>query len=145
MEHHLYALVANAAMARLLQRGPERSQGWSEVECLHHPAARQHAHDRGPQRHGAQSTDRSGLAPRQSDSQHERLAFARQVDAWLQQRLQAPHSPPLLVLASQPFLGDLLAQMDAGTRRQLHSHHALDLTALPLDQLSHRLQQTLHT
>lgn len=145
MEHHLYAVVANAAMARLLQRGPEPTQGWSEVECLRHPAARQHAGDSGPQRHGGQSTDRSGLAPRQSGGQHERQAFARQVDAWLQQRLQAPHSPALLVLASNPFLGDLLAHMDAGTRRQVHSHHAMDLTALPLDQLSLRLQQTLQT
>ena len=144
MEHHLYAVVANGAMARILRRGPERSQGWSEIECLLHPEARHHAQDDTSQRHGNQATDRSGLAPRQSRGQHERQAFAREVGTLLQQHLQGPHSPPLVVFASTPFLGELLAQLDDGTRRHLHSHHASDLTALSLDSLSHRLREDFH-
>ena len=144
MVHHVYAVVANAAIARLLRRGPERSQGWSEIGCLRHPAARQHESDSGPQRHGAQASNRSGLAQRQSGHQHERQVFARQVHAWLQEHLQDAHSRPLVVLASNPFLGELLAQIENGTGWHVHSHHAVDLTALPLNSLNLRLQEAVH-
>jgi len=137
----LWIVVANGSRARLLQRkGP--SQALVEVHNWVHPAAR-HQRDDLPQGHrqsGIQA--RAGLAPRQSIQARERQAFARDIMHWLSHELSSHPAGSVALLSSNPFLGELLAQQHQG---QLHSQvcatHAIDLTRLPLQQLSQRLRE----
>ena len=137
----IWIVVANGSRARLLQRkGP--SQALVEVHNWVHPAARQHRDDlpQGHRQSGIQA--RSGLAPRQSIQDREREVFAREIMQWLSHELNNHAASSVALLSSNPFLGEMLAHQHQGQlHRQVCATHAIDLTSLPLQQLSQRLRE----
>ena len=124
-----WALVANGSMARLLELDPAAATHWTERQCLTHPAARLHGSAAGHEPPGHSIAGRSGLAPRSEAAAQERRTFAREV----------AHALREAVFASNPFLGELMEQLDGVTHQRLVASHAQDLTHLSLQELARHL------
>lgn len=135
-----WALVANGSMARLLELDPAAATHWTERQCLMHPAARLHGSAAGHEPPGHSIAGRSGLAPRSEAAAQERRTFAREVAHALREAVGAAERSRVAVFASNPFLGELMEQLDGATHQRLVASHAQDLTHLSLQELARYLQ-----
>lgn len=139
MSYGIWIVVANGARARVLQR-MRPGEPLTEVQDWANPAAHRHLQDfENTGRYGG-IQGRTGLAEPTPLKKHERDTFARDICQWLQHAVNTHQVDSIALLASNPFLGDLLSH----TRDQLEHHvcatHTVDLTSLPL----HELQKRLH-
>ncbi|WP_287740272.1 host attachment protein [Diaphorobacter sp.] len=103
-----WALVANGSMARLLELDPAAATHWTERQCLTHPAARLHGSAAGHEPPGHSIAGRSGLAPRS-------------------EAVGAAERSRVAVFASNPFLGELMEQLDGVTHQRLVASHGQGL------------------
>lgn len=142
MKKLLCVVVANAAMARVLER-PSLTEPLAEVECLVHPESRMHASELENERPGHSRQGRANLAQRTDAKERERTEFARQIAHRLKEGVGANRFDGIVLFASNPFLGELLSHLDEGVRRLVTASHALDLTALALPDLRTRLRSEL--
>ena len=139
MEKPVWAVVANGSKARVLEQDPRKPGRWTEVECLLHPQSRLHGASAGHEPAGHAIAGRSGLAPRSSPQEHERRIFAQQIADAVGAAVAEQRVGSIVVFASNPFLGELLAHLDSGSRQRVADSHALDLTSLGLQELMQRL------
>lgn len=137
----IWILVANGSRARLLQRNGHGGP-LTELKDWTHPATRQHPHTPPDADRQSGIRGRSGLAERQLPQDKARNTFAHEICQWLTDALGTRQVGSIALLASNPFLGDLVAHSQGG---QLHRHlsavHPVDLTRLPLNELEHRLRE----
>ena len=136
----VWIVLANGSRARLLQRN-SHAEPLIELRDWVHPATRLHTQDLGGAHRQSGIRGRSGLARHGSDQAHERSAFAQEICHWLAQAVHAQQVGSIALLASTPFLGELMAHGQGTLDKQLCAAHAVDLTALPLAQLEERLRQ----
>ena len=142
LQYPLWIVVANASRARIMAR--ERpGEPLLQREDRVHPASRQHP--RQTERHlpGQTIAGRSGLAPRTDARTRERNSFAHELADCLQDHQQHNSMGDLVVYASNPFMGALMAQLDAQLKGRVRLHEAVDMTNWPLPQIEARLQRDL--
>lgn len=134
-----WILVANASQARLFER-PSLTQPLVELAAWVNPASRSPARDteRAPLGHSV--AGRAGLAPRADLKQLHRSAFAKELAQHLQDALRGHRMRSLALFVSNPFLGELLAHLDAPVRKAIAAQQVLDLTALSPTELDKRLR-----
>lgn len=138
----LWIVVANAATASILER-TSLAHPPTEIEHLEHPESRTHSRDLGDEAPGHGLAGRTGLAQRSTASEREQEHFAQQIARVLKEGWDAHRYGALVVYASNPFLGELLAHLDAGVHKVLTASHSRDLTHLSPTQLQTKLQNEL--
>ena len=136
----VWIVVANGSRARLLQR-EGHAGALTEVRNWVHPATRAHHQDLPGGHRQSGIRGRSGLAERSPAQNRERSAFAQEICEWLAQGLYTRQAGSVALLASNPFLGELIAHGQGRLHGHLCAAHAVDLTALPLPQLAQRLHE----
>ncbi|MBE0549153.1 MAG: host attachment protein, partial [Rubrivivax sp.] len=139
-----WVLVANAARARVFERDPENN-AMRELASFVHPQSRLkgQALDRdrpGKAHKGVAST---AFPPHTDPHQKEHAEFGRELAERLEEAALAHRYPRLTILASNPFLGELKAQLGAATQKLLQAAVALDLTPHDGAELEHRVAQAL--
>lgn len=134
MKNATWVVVANGTQAWMY--------AWSapggplhEIDALLNPANRMPEHELGHHEPGHTLAGRAGLAPRSTGRENNRLRFARRIAHILEENRLRGHFEQLVVAASNPFLGELLAAFDTQTRDRVVSSHAVDLTDLPVGEL----------
>jgi protein required for attachment to host cells len=144
-----WILVANGSRAVCYSRNPRKSD-WT----LAREAEFEHAESRmkgselvadrpgGVRGHGNDSTK---LVPRTDPRRNEVEQFARELAAHLDGALKAGRYGKLTLVASNPFLGMLVAQLPAGVRRSIDAQLAHDYTQLAPKELQARLKEHLGT
>lgn len=136
----MWIVVANGSRARVLQR-QKHPPGLTEVHDWVHTATRQHRSDLPGGHRQSGIRGRSGLAERSPAQDRERAAFAQEICQWLEQALHSHSVDRVALLASNPFLGELMAHGQGALHKHLSATHAVDLTGLPLPELEQRLRQ----
>ena len=140
-----WVVVANAARARFFERDPE-NKAMRELSSFVHPQSRLKGQALGHDRPGkAQkgSTASTAFPPHTDLHQKEHAEFAHELAQRLEEAALAHSYPRLSIMASNPFLGELKAQLGAATHRLLQATVALDLTAYEGTELEHRVAQAL--
>jgi len=140
-----WVVVANAARARFFERDPE-NKAMRELSSFVHPQSRQkgQALDRDrPGKAQKGSTASTAFPPHTDLHQKEHSDFARELAQSLDEAALAHRYPRLAVIASNPFLGELKAQLGAATHKLLQAAVALDLTAYEGAELEQRVAQAL--
>lgn len=143
-----WLVVANAARARVLEEG-DRPGTYRHIADLVHPQSRQkgvdlakeHGGDRaglvmGSGRGGAGGT---ALDPRTDPREREHDRFARELAAALNEGVAGGRCAGLVLVASDPFLGQLKSHLDTQATKALLRTIASDYTALRDDELARRL------
>ena len=141
MPQTLWIVVANGSRARLFERS-RHDAPLTELKDWVHPATREHRQDMVGKHRQSGMRGRSGLAERSPFHDRERGSFAAEICDWLTHAVQAHEVEHIALLASNPFLGELVAHGQGHLARHLCGTHAVDLTNLPVDQLGQRLKQT---
>ena len=138
MPQPVWIVLANGSRARVLQRLPP-NQTLTELKDWAHPATRAHRQDLVGGHRQSGIRGRSGLAERSPAQDRERGAFAQEICQWLTQAIHQHEVGSIALLASNPFLGELVAQCQGTLHKHLCATHAVDLTRLPLNTLAQRL------
>lgn len=138
-----WILIANAAHARLLAREP--GSPLVVLKSFEHPQSRSKVSDLADGPSGRERSDQAfggaALQPRQDAKTREHLHFARELADYLEQHAQQHGFNSLAVYASNPFLGELKAELGEATRRLLQGTHDLDLTAFGVGEVERRIGQ----
>ena len=145
MKKPVWIVVANASLARCFEHS-SFTEPLGALATLEHPEGRLHARDLEGDLLAHTHKDearRNSFAPRTAPKQREREQFARQVAKFLAEGVEAHRCRGVVVFASNPFLGELQAQLGDGVRHLLLAIHALDLTALPVNELDQRVKRAL--
>lgn len=134
-----WIVVANASQARVFERN-SFTQPLVELTDWQHPESRMPASEteRGPL--GQSLAGRTGLAPRSDLKQHHRSDFAKTLAAYFHEAVLNHRIDRLALVVSNPFMGELLAHLDAPVQKAIVAQHVLDLTSLNLTDLDHRLR-----
>lgn len=137
-------LVANASRARLFERDAENG-AMRETASFVHPQSRMKGTDLGRDRPGQafKSEARTAYGPPTGPHQKEATAFARELAQRLEVMALTRRYARLVVLASNPFLGELNKELDGATRKLLQAAVALDLTTFDGAELEHRVSEAL--
>lgn len=135
MSTKTWVVVANGSKAEILD-WPTPDALLQPRECLLNPENRtpDSAIDAHTPSHSI--AGRPGLAPRHTPQENRREQFARRLARLLEQEGAQDHYDRLLVFASNPFLGELLGNLSPATRRRMAISEAIDVTALPVQELS---------
>ncbi|MGZ5891047.1 MAG: host attachment protein [Caldimonas sp.] len=138
-----FVILANASLARLFSRDAATG-ALVPVATLQHPESRLPGHDLASDRPGHEATDRSSggnrYEPRSDVRRNEHARFAHELAQALQARLAAGEFDALWMLASDPFLGELNAAVDAAVAARVEYTHAVDLTSFGLAEIEERLR-----
>lgn len=140
LQYPLWIVVANASRARIMARD-RPGEPLLQREDRVHPASRQHPRQTERDHPGQTIAGRSGLAPRTDARTRERNSFAHELADCLQDHHHSMGD--LVVYASNPFMGTLMAQLDTQLQRRVRLHEAVDMTNWPLAQIEARLQRDL--
>ncbi len=134
-----WILVANASHARLFERSTF-AEPLVELADWVNPASRTQARETERAPLGQSLAGRAGLAPRADLKQLHRSAFAQVLARHLHEALLDQRMKSLALMVSNPFMGELLAHLDASVQKAIGAQHVLDLTALNLTELDKRLR-----
>jgi protein required for attachment to host cells len=141
-----WIVVANASRARLCEYDP-RDGSLGELADFVHPAGRQKGGDLATDRPGHAQKGQTGM--RTSFQTHtdmhrkEREHFARELAKQLDDAVLQGRCPSVALIASNPFLGELKAQLGDAATRVLVATEATDLTACDMRQLAQRVAALL--
>jgi protein required for attachment to host cells len=139
-----WILLANAAIARLFRRDSP-GEPLIPLETLEHPQSRLKGSQLTRDRAGHEATDHSSggnrYEPRDDARGKEHRHFARELAERLNAGLANREYGVLRIFASNPFLGELKAQLSPAVARQLHAAVDLDMTSLGLAEIEDRLRQ----
>jgi protein required for attachment to host cells len=140
-----WLVVANAAKARILEE-TDRPGKYLHRADLVHPASRLKGVELGGDRPGHVEGIGHGLGsasyqPRTDPREREHERFAHEVATLLNDGVAAGSCAALVLVASNPFLGLLKAQLGAQARKAVLRTLASDLTSLRDDELALRLHQ----
>lgn len=145
MNKPVWIVVANASLARCFELAAP-AQPLLPLASLEHPESRKHGRDLQTDRPGQTHKDdagRTSFVPRTEPKERERTEFARQVAKFLEEGSAENRYKGVLLFASNPFLGELLAHLGPGVRQHVTASHALDLTSLDPAALTVRVRQAL--
>ncbi len=141
-----WIVVANAAHARLFSRALP-TDPLIPLSVLEHPESRLKGSELGDERPGHEATDNSPggnrYEPRTDVRRKEHQKFAQEISQRLDAGLAAGDFDALLVYASNPFLGELKAQLSEAVQKRLQATFDRDLTSFGLDEIERRLQDDL--
>ena len=134
-----WILTANSSVARLCERS-SLTAPLTELADWMHPegSMRTSELERAPLGHSLGG--RTGLAPRIDPKDRERSSFAQDLAHWLREAVLAHRVTEIALFASNPFLGELLAHLDPAVQKVVSSHHPLDLTTLPVQELDQKIK-----
>ncbi len=142
---HPWALLANASRARLFEVDREAGR-LIELEDFVHAGGRAHPADLGEERggHTQRSTGDGGsggasFGPRTDARHKEREHFARELAVYLEAALAQHRFQTLMLLASNPFLGELRAHLAPATARAVQVCEPLDIGSLAAPELARRV------
>lgn len=144
-----WILVANGSRAVCYSRDPRKAD-WTlarEAE-FEHIESRMKGSDLATDRPGGvrgHGNDSTKFAPRTDPRRSEVEQFARELAAHLADALNAGRYAKLTLVASNPFLGMLAAQLPAGVRRCVDAQLANDYTQLAQKDLQARLKEQFGT
>lgn len=137
-----WILVANASLARIFRRDAARTP-LVPVETLSHEQSRMRGSELATDRPGQEAADNSHginhFEPRTDKRRKEHLRFAREIADRLDKGLAAQEFDSLTVFASNPFLGELKAQLSDAVEKRVKAALHNDFTSLGLAQLDERL------
>jgi protein required for attachment to host cells len=137
-------LVANASRARLFDRDAENG-AMRETASFVHPQSRMKGRELGHDRPGQafKGQARTAYEPHASPHQKEAAVFARELAQRLGVMALTRRYSRLVLLASNPLLGDLNKELDGVTRNLLQASVAVDLTTFDGAELEHRVAEAL--
>lgn len=139
-------VLANAARARLCELDP-RDASIAELADFVHTPSRQKGSDLATDRPGraakGQATNRTGFEPHTDVHRKEHTQFARELSKAIDDALLQRRPPALMLVASNPFLGELKAQLSAAATRALVAAAPLDLTHCDRAELARRIPELL--
>jgi protein required for attachment to host cells len=139
-----WIVVANAARARIFERDDE-NQALREIADGVHTPSRQKAlelsHDRPG--HARKSQAATAFAPHTDAREREHLRFAHEVAQFLEEAALTNRIPGLVLLASNPFLGELKAALGDASRRLLKHSAPVDLTSYQHAELEQRVTRAM--
>ena len=138
-----WLVVANAARARVLEE-TDKPGAYLERLDLVHPQSRQKGVELGTDRAGHMEGSSQGLAgtaypPRTDVRDREHDRFAQQVAAALDDAVAHGQCSGLVLVASNPFLGQLKAHLSERTRAAVLRTVPSDYTSLTDTELARRL------
>ena len=138
-----WIVVANASRGRILQAAAAGT-GLEQVAAFVHPQSRLPGHALSRYRPGHVEGTGHGLGsavyqPRTDRRRHEHQVFARELAAALSEGVRHGRCTELILVASDPFLGELCAVLDAATRRVLLRRESADWTTLDDREVARRL------
>lgn len=140
-----WALLANSSRARLIAREPGKPL--VELKTFEHPESRLKGTELVDDEPGHAGVDGSpggvNYEPRQGARRKEHLRFARELSDHLEEAANQGRFRSIAVFASDPFLGELKAQLGAAATRLMTTTHAVDLTSFPLGELEERIEREL--
>ncbi|HEX7438733.1 MAG TPA: host attachment protein [Caldimonas sp.] len=138
-----WILVANASHARLFRRASP-TDPLIPLATLEHAESRLKASQLADDRPGHEATDNSSggnsFAPHSDVRRKEHQRFAREICQRLDAGLAAGEFDALWLFASNPFLGELKAQLSDAVDKHVHVALDSDLTALGLAEIEQRLR-----
>ena len=142
MQHNEWYVVANASRGRILER--DSTHTWQNVANLVHPSSRQPAATLATDRPGHVEGIGHGLGsstylPRTEPLHHEHERFAREIAATIDAAVATGRCSGVILVASNPFLGVLKAQLGPQARKLLRKTVAHDYTRLDDARLHARL------
>lgn len=140
MTNIAWVVVANGSKAHVYQWS-SLDQPMAELQCLLNPDERLQSRELGTGPTSQGITGRAALAPRQYPKEHLRDEFARRLAHDLDDGRRHDRFHELVVVASNPFLGELLAQLTPETREMLVVSYPIDVTALPRLELENWLRR----
>lgn len=137
-----WILVANASVARLFKRGSV-AEPLLPVATMTHAQSRLKAAELSPDRPGREANDNSSGAnrfePRTDVRRKEHQHFAHEISERLEKALAAGEFDSLLILASNPFLGELRAALSEAVEKRVKVSLDSDFTAYDLAEIEARL------
>lgn len=139
-----WIVVANAARARIFERDDE-NQALREIADLVHAQSRQKASELGTDRPGRvrKSDASTAFSPHPELRTREHQRFAHELANVLEEAALAHRMPGLVLLASNPFLGELKAELGDAARRVLKHAAPVDLTTYQHAELERRVTQAV--
>jgi hypothetical protein len=140
MPHPLWIVVANGSRARAFERSGAH-EPLIEVHNWVHPQTRMHANELSLDHPGPGHSGRGGLTPRIEQRHKARNQFAHELSQWLQARLAQKNQGQVALFSSNPFLGELMAELPESVHTHVCASHPTDLTGLPFQALDERLRQ----
>ncbi|MBK6470089.1 MAG: host attachment protein [Betaproteobacteria bacterium] len=139
-----WVVVANAARARIFQRDDE-NQALREIADHVHTPSRQKATELTDDRPGRalKGNASTAFAPHTDPREREHKRFAHEVAQTLEEAALANRIPGLVLLASNPFLGELKAELGDAARRLLKHSTPIDLTMFQHAELEQRVTRVI--
>jgi len=139
-----WVVVANAARARIFERN-DGNQVLREIDDRVHTPSRQKAAELTNDRpgHAHKSVASTAFAPHTEPREREHQRFAHEVAQFLEEAALAHRMPSLVVLASNPFLGELKAALGDAARRLLKHSAPVDLTTYQHAELEQRVTRAI--
>ncbi|UVH60696.1 host attachment protein [Variovorax paradoxus] len=135
-------VIANAASARIFRRDTAKSP-LVPVATLAHDASRLHTRELESDRPGSQAADNSrGLnhfEPRSDARRNEHQRFAKEIAHRLDAGLKAGEYASLTLFASNPFMGELKAQLSEAVTQRLKATLNNDLCHVGIAELESRI------
>jgi protein required for attachment to host cells len=141
-----WIVVANAARARLCEFDP-RDGSLTEMADFMHPAGRQKGGELESDRPGhaekGLASVRTSFEPHTEVHHKERELFARELAQHLDLAVAQGRCPAVALIASNPFLGELKAQLGKGTTKAVVATSPTDLTHCGMPELTRRVGELL--
>jgi protein required for attachment to host cells len=141
-----WILIANASTARSFEKGADGKL--TLLESFSHPDSRKPGSTLGSDRPGHIEGEGHGLGsasyqPRVDPKSWEHEKFAQELAAYLNAAVAAHKCDRVFVIASNPFLGQIKAHLDAQATKRLASGIAADLTSYEGRELKARVEEAL--
>jgi protein required for attachment to host cells len=139
-----WVVVANATKARVFERDDENG-AMRELADYMHAASRQKGVELTGDRPGLARKSQAAtvFAPHATPQEREHARFAHELAQALEQAAKDRRMPGLQLFASDPFLGEVKAELGDAARRVLKSSIATDLTAFKGRDLEQRVSRAL--
>lgn len=144
-----WIVLANAARARILGRDPIDG-ALAELADFIHPQSRQKASELASDRpghaqkaHGDPGQASTGFEPRTDLRRKEHEEFARQVAQHLDDAVAQRRCTSLVLIASNPFLGELKSHLGSGAQKAIVLAAPIDLTSLAAPELTRRVSEVI--
>lgn len=144
-----WIVLANSARARILERDPTDG-ALAELTDFIHPQSRQKTGELTSDRpghaqkaHGDPGHASTGFEPRTDLHRKELAEFARQVAHHLDDAVTMHRCTSLVVIASNPFLGELRSHLGPIAQKALALTVPIDLTSVATPDLARRVSEVL--
>jgi protein required for attachment to host cells len=144
-----WIVLANATRARILDREPGAGHLEELADLLHSQSrakVEQLVSDReghAQKAHGDLGHAGTAFQPHTEPRRKEHAVFAAEVSRYLEDAVVQGRCPGLVLIASDPFLGELQGHLGAATARVVSGHVSRDLTSFSGTDLVHRVTEAV--